>query len=129
MNIVDHLSVGVSDIGKACEFYNGLMTILGCELLAKTDGFAAYGNGAPQFLTMLPGDGGNYSAGNGTHIALVAKDKETVDAAHRFALQAGGTDNGAPGTREAYPKPDVYTGFVIDPFGNKLEFIHNGFAA
>jgi len=31
--------------------------------------------------------------------------------------------------RAAYPIPDVYTAFVRDPFGNKLEAIHNGFAA
>ncbi|MCG8491087.1 MAG: VOC family protein [Sneathiellales bacterium] len=129
MTMIDHLSLGVSDIEKGCSFYNGLMTILGCDLLAQTEGFAAYGNGAPQFLIMLPSDGDNWSAGNGTHIAFVAKEKSAVDAAHRYAMEAGAKDNGAPGPREAYPKADVYTAFVIDPFGNKLEFIHNGFAA
>ncbi|MEP3244366.1 MAG: VOC family protein [Sneathiella sp.] len=129
MNMIDHLSVGVSDIDKACNFYNGLMTILGCELLAKSDAFAAYGKTAPQFLLMLPADGGQSSAGNGTHIAVVAKDKITVDAAHRYAMEMDAQCNGMPGPREAYPKPDVYTAFVIDPFGNKLEFIYNGFAA
>lgn len=31
------------------------------------------------------------------------------------------------GARPGYPIPDVYCAFVRDPFGNKLEAIHNGF--
>ena len=36
---------------------------------------------------------------------------------------------GMPGPRPGYPKPDAYTAFARDPFGNKLEAIHNGFAS
>lgn len=129
MSIIDHLSLGVSDIDSACDFYDGLMATLGSTRLAKTDGFAAYGDGAVQFLVMKPADGEAYSAGNGTHICFVARDREAVDAFHEYALANGGTNEGAPGPRPGYPKPDIYTAFVRDPFGNKLEAIHNGFAA
>jgi len=129
MNIIDHLSVGVPDIEKACGFYDKVLEALGCSRLATTDGFAAYGNGAVQFLLMLPTDGETYTSGNGAHICFVAQDTAAVDAFHRQAIGSGGKDEGAPGPRTGYPKPDIYTAFVRDPFGNKLEAIHNGFAA
>lgn len=129
MNIIDHLSIGVPDIARATEFYDEPMAALGCNRLATTDGFAAYGTDAVQFLVMTPSDGGAYSAGNGTHICFVAADRAAVDAFYRNALAKGAQDEGAPGERPGYPKADVYTAFVRDPFGNKLEAIHNGFAA
>lgn len=128
MNIIDHLSLGVPSIERACQFYNGLMETLDCSLLAATDGFAAYGNGAVQFLVMTPANGESATAGNGTHICFVAPSREAVDSFHQFAKDNGGACEGAPGPRPEYPKPDVYTTFVRDPFGNKLEAIHNGFA-
>ena len=129
MNIIDHLSLGVPCIDEGCEFYDGLMEALGCNRLATTEGFAAYGNGAVQFLLMKPENGEDYNVGNGTHICFVAPSQESVDVFHRHAMANGGRCAGEPGPRPGYPKPDVYTTFVRDPFGNKLEAIHNGFAA
>lgn len=129
MNIIDHLSVGVPSIEEARKFYDPVMQTLGCSCLAATEGFAAYGNGAVQFLVMTPANKEPYTAGNGTHICFVAPSQDAVNAFSAAALANGGTDNGAPGPRPGYPKPDVYTTFVVDPFGNRLEAIHNGFAA
>lgn len=128
MNIIDHLSVGVPSIESAKTFYDPVLSALGYNCLAATDGFAAYGKDAVQFLVMKPLDKQDYTAGNGTHICFVAASKEAVDAFSKAALAAGGKDEGAPGPRPGYPKPDVYTAFVRDPFGNKLEAIYNGFA-
>ena len=128
MNIIDHLSVGVPDLDRACDFYDPIMEAIGCACLAKTEHFAAYGTNAVQFLIMTPSNGDAYTAGNGTHICFVAKTPDRVDAFHAEALRLGGTDEGSPGPRPGYPKADVYTAFVRDPFGNKLEVIHNGFS-
>jgi len=129
MNIIDHLSVGVPDIGQATTFYDGVMAALGVSRLAATEGFAAYGNGQVQFLVMKPEDGEASGAGNGTHICFTAAGPDAVDNFHKAALQRGGADAGQPGPRPGYPKADVYTAFIRDPFGNKLEAIYNGFAA
>ena len=128
-NVIDHLSLGVPDVANAATFYNGLMASLGYENLATTDQFAAYGKGTVQFLVMSPENGDLPRAGNGTHICFVANRPEDVDEFHHYAVNNGGTCAGSPGPREGYPIPDVYTAFVRDPFGNKLEAIHNGFAA
>ena len=129
MNIIDHLSVGVTDIDSACAFYDGLLATLGLKRLARADGFAAYGTTAVQFLVMKPADGEAHTAGNGTHICFVAGDQAAVEAFHKTALENGGLCEGEPGPRPAYPKADVFTAFVRDPFGNKLEAIHNGFSS
>lgn len=126
MNIIDHLSVGVPSISEGTAFYNGLMKGLDCDLLVATDSFAAYGRGAPQFLLMTPYDGQPYSSGNGSHIALLALSKGAVDEFHHYACAKGGRCEGQPGPRASYPKEGVYTAFVRDPFGNKLEVIYNG---
>lgn len=128
MNIIDHLSVGVPAVDKATEFYDAVLGALGVQRLATTQAFAAYGQEAVQFLLMTPENGANYTAGNGTHICFVAETPGAVDRFHRVALAQGGTCEGEPGPRPGYPKTDVYTTFVRDPFGNKLEAIHNGFA-
>ena len=128
MNIIDHLSVGVKDIAAGRAFYDKTLEALGLSCLAATDGFAAYGKDAPQFLIMLPNDGAAATAGNGVHICFVAPSREAVDAFHKAGLAHGGTCEGDPGPRPAYPLPNVYTTFVRDPFGNKLEAIHGGFA-
>jgi hypothetical protein len=44
------------------------------------------------------------------HIAIAAKNRSTVDAFHRAALEAGGRDNGAPGLRPHY-HPNYYGAF------------------
>lgn len=128
MNIIDHLSVGVPAIDLATKFYDEVLGALGIQKLAVTDAFAAYGKDTVQFLLMKPENGALYSTGNGTHICFSAEMPGAVDRFHRAALEQGGTCEGEPGPRPAYPIADVYAAFVRDPFGNKLEVIHNGFS-
>lgn len=129
MQVIDHLSVGVSSVSDGSAFYDGLLATLGCSRLATTESFAAYGRQTVDFLIMLPFDEQPYSAGNGTHICFKATSREQVDTFHAFAVANGGACEGAPGPREGYPNPDVHTAYVRDPFGNKLEVIFGGFAA
>lgn len=129
MNMLDHISLGVPSIAQARRFYDPAMQALGLDCLAANDAFAAYGRDAVQFLVMVPADGQEFTRGNGTHIAFRADGSTSVDGFHAAALAAGGVCAGEPGPRPDYPANDVYAGFVIDPFGHKLEAIHNGFSA
>ena len=128
-NIIDHLSVGVSNLEDAQRFFDPVLSAIGLDRLAVTDRFVAYGVNGPQFIAILPLDKGAATAGNGVHVALVAGSREEVDAFHKEALAAGGECAGAPGEREGFPgDPRAYMAFIRDPFGNKLEAIANGFA-
>ncbi|MEH6444531.1 MAG: VOC family protein [Oceanospirillaceae bacterium] len=127
MSIIDHLSVGVSNIDLAGRFYDGLLATIDCLPKVKHEKFIAYGEKGVELLVMLPNNGKQSTAGNGTHIALVAPSQQSVDDFHAFAIAEGGQCAGEPGPRLDYPIPNVYTAYVLDPFGNKLEIIHNGF--
>lgn len=128
MTIIDHLSVGVPDIDAACAFYDPLLATVGTVRMAANEKFAAYGADRVEFIAILPFDGQRSSGGNGTHICFVAPTRTDVENFHEIAVANGGNCEGAPGIREDYPMPDVYAAYIRDPFGNKLEVVHNGFA-
>ena len=129
MTIIDHLSLGVADVPAARVFYSRVLNILGISCLAEGDGFAAFGRDRIAFLLLSPFDGGPASAGNGAHLAFAAPDREAVAKAHAEGLEAGASDEGAPGVRAAYPMPGVFAAYLRDPWGNKIELVHGGFSA
>ena len=128
MSLIDHLSLGVTDIQEAVAFYDAVLETVGCSRLAMGHGFACYGHQRVEFLLLMPFDDQEATAGNGTHIGFAAESRQAVQAFHQAGLEAGGKDEGAPGVREAYPMSDVYAAYVRDPFGNKIEVIHKGFS-
>jgi catechol 2,3-dioxygenase-like lactoylglutathione lyase family enzyme len=56
------------------------------------------------------------------HLAFTAANRGQVDAFHRAALAAGGTDHGAPGLRPNY-HANYYAAFVIGPDGHNIEVV------
>jgi predicted lactoylglutathione lyase len=61
--------------------------------------------------------------GRAVHVGLVARSREDVNAAYAAAIDAGATDNGAPGVRTYYD-PRYYAANVLDPDGYSLEFVY-----
>ncbi len=112
--VVDHVSVGVSDLERSREFYRRALLPLGFAEIGPwregADDFAistAYGTGAP------------------VHLAFAADRREQVDAFYAAALKAGGRDNGSPGLRPEYSE-GYYGAFVLDPDGHNIEAVHHG---
>lgn len=126
--MIDHVSVGVSDLDEGRDFYHSVLETIGLKQLAATDTAIAYGLDKINFLIMLPFDKTPQTGGNGTHIAFKAENDRQVDAFYAAAMAQGGQDEGAPGPRD-YPHAPVYAAYVRDPFGNKLEVLRGGFAA
>ena len=118
--IFSHLSLGTNDIGRAVEFYDKVLATLGCKQLMSYPASVAYGREYPVFWVQIPIDGKPATVGNGSHVAFVASSKEAVDAFHEAALNAGGSDEGAPGPRPDYGEA-YYGCFVRDIDGNKIE--------
>ena len=122
--MIDHLSLSVSDIGKATAFYDAVLGALGASQLMRFDRgdihICGYGrDGKPSFWIAAGSDEGTKLAG---HVAFAAPDRASVDAFHRAAMGAGGLDNGAPGLRPHYHE-SYYGAFVIDPDGHRLEAV------
>ena len=73
----------------------------------------------PLFLVGRPFDGNDPSPGNGQMVALLARDRSSVDRTYEWALAHGATDDGAPGLRPHY-HPDYYGAYFHDPDRNKI---------
>ena len=115
--ILDQIGFAVADFARSRAFYAQALAPLGIEILMEEEDWAMMGRpGMPQFWF---GDG---EVPGPIHVAFSAMDRGQVDAFHRATLDAGGTDNGAPGLREIY-HPDYYGAVVIDPDGHSIEAV------
>ena len=122
--VVDHVSVGVSDLTRSRDFYRRAFAPLG---------FAEIGpwrKGAQEVAFGLEeADDFAISVGLRTaapvHVAFAADRREQVDAFYGAALEAGGRDNGPPGLRPEYSE-DYYGAFVLDPDGHNIEAVQRG---
>ena len=126
-SILSHVSLGTNDLERAGAFYDTVLATLGIKRFMEHPGAVAWGKAFPEFWLHEPIDGAAASAGNGSHVGFLSPSPEAVDAFHAAALDAGGTDDGAPGPRPQYGPP-YYGCFVRDPDGNKIEASHWDFA-
>jgi catechol 2,3-dioxygenase-like lactoylglutathione lyase family enzyme len=123
--VFDHLSVGVRNLGRARSFYDAVLRPLGHGATHETDGELGYGPGGMGAQFFLYPVAGPQVAGQGTHIAFAADSRAAVDAAYAAAVGEGAVSVRAAG---AHPDiaPDYYGAVLLDPDGNKLEFVVGG---
>ena len=122
--MIGYVTLGTNDLQKNAPFYDAIAKEMGVGRMMDFDTFIAWGQwggGAGVALTK-PFDGNAATVGNGTMVALEAKDKAQVQRLYDIALANGGSDEGAPGPRG---EPDengntFYAGYFRDPDGNKL---------
>jgi len=117
--MLDHVTIGVSDIERSKRFYDQALRPLGIQrLYAEGPTAAGYGSGRKAFFWIGLWDASQTS----THVAFAAQDRETVKQFHLIALEAGGQDNGQPGLRPHYHE-DYYGAFILDPDGHNIEAV------
>ena len=99
--VIDHVSVGVSDLERSTDFYTRALAPLGFSRhRAWQEGVrdVTFGlDDARDFAISL-----EYPVRAPVHIAFAADSRDQVDAFYAAALAAGGVDNGAPGLRPEY---------------------------
>jgi len=114
--MIDHTGFPVSDVDKAKTFYEAALKPLGLKMTFEVKGkVVGFGEEHMEFGVSL-------GESRHAHIAFAATDKEAVNTFHAEAIEAGGTDNGAPGYRKNY-SPGHYAAFVRDPDGNNIEAV------
>ncbi|WOH66511.1 VOC family protein [Bradyrhizobium sp. BWA-3-5] len=123
--MIDHIGFPVSNYERSKVFYLKALAPLDYVLVMEVKqegadehpaaGFGAHGK--PDFW--IGGEGG---LDKPLHVAILAKDRATVDAFYKAAIAAGGRDNGAPGIRAHY-HPNYYGAFVLDPDGHNIEAV------
>jgi catechol 2,3-dioxygenase-like lactoylglutathione lyase family enzyme len=121
--VIDHLTIGVSDLEKSRSFYAQALAPLGFhEIGPSSDRAISFG---PEDLNDFA-ISREYEVGGQVHIAFAADSRRQVDDFHTAALAAGGRDNGAPGPRPEYSE-GYYGAFVLDPDGHNVEAVfHEG---
>jgi catechol 2,3-dioxygenase-like lactoylglutathione lyase family enzyme len=118
--MIDHVSIGVGDLGKARRFYDAALAPLGYRCLSEDGSALGYGAERPEFWVLAVAKPVPAEPQSGLHLCLAAPSRGAVDGFYRAALASGGADNGKPGLRADYG-PGYYAAFVVDPEGYRLE--------
>jgi catechol 2,3-dioxygenase-like lactoylglutathione lyase family enzyme len=119
--MIGYVTIGTSDLEKACAFYDALLAEIGGKQLFGMDRIKFYGTGpgTPMLAVCIPYDEKTPHPGNGNMVAIQANGLDQIKALYAKALELGATDEGEPGERI----PGVFTGaYVRDLDGNKLCF-------
>ena len=120
--MIDHISVGVSDLDHSARFYEATLATLGLAKLVTRPGTVGFGKRYPEFWINLRAGMTAVAPESGCHICLRAKSESEVDAFHQAALGAGGVSDGAPGLRP-HDRVRYYAAFIRDPDGNRIEAV------
>ncbi len=120
--MIDHVSVGVSDLERSARFYEAALAPLGLSRRVTRPATIGFGKAYPEFWINLRAGMAPVAPENGVHICLRAKSTSDVDAFHTAALNAGGRSDGPPGLRP-HDRVRYYAAFVIDPDGNRIEAV------
>ena len=118
--MIAYCTLGTRDMTRATAFYDALLAELGAKRVLEWDRMVAWGNapGAPMLSVVLPYDGQEATAGNGTMVALSVGSPDVARRMHAKALEMGGSDEGAPGWRG--DPGGFYGAYFRDLDGNKL---------
>jgi catechol 2,3-dioxygenase-like lactoylglutathione lyase family enzyme len=130
--MLDHVTIFVRDIAASERFYRAALAPLGyaeearfpADIPSLGDVLGFGTPNRPRFWTVPASE--RHAVSGPFHLAFAAPSRAAVDAFHAAELDAGGTDNGAPGLRPQY-RPDYYGAFVLDPDGNNMEAVHLDF--
>jgi len=123
--VLDHVSLGVSDLERSRRFYDVALRPLGIVRIVDfgegggSDYGAMAGSLGVEFtITVEP----NAAPSRGMHLCFRAPNRDAVSAFHAAALMSGGRDDGAPGLRPHY-HANYFGAFVLDPDGHRIEAV------
>ncbi|MEM7213286.1 MAG: VOC family protein [Pseudomonadota bacterium] len=122
---LNYVMLGSNDVNKIRPFYDAVFPVMGGKLVAEymPHAFCFELRGGGRIWIATPYDKGVATPGNGNMLGLECASREEVVAAHEIALASGGSNEGDPGGRPLYG-PGFYGGYVRDPEGNKISFVH-----
>jgi catechol 2,3-dioxygenase-like lactoylglutathione lyase family enzyme len=123
--MLDHVSLGVSDIDRSRRFYDAALGPVGLVRILDFGGRGSdYGAapGSPGVEFTITREAGVQAPVPGVHLCFRAPTRQAVRDFHDAALGAGGRDDGAPGLRPRY-HANYYGAFVLDPDGHRIEAV------
>ena len=119
--LIDHLQLVVRDLPASRRFYEAVFKTLDIPIGGAEE---EYFWADELFVSTATSQAAQGHLTGRVHLAFQAKDRATVDAFYKAALDSGGQDNGKPGERPYHP--GYYAAFVLDPDGNNIEAVFHG---
>ena len=120
--MIDHVSIGVSDLERSARIYELALAPLALSRLVTRPATVGFGKSYPEFWINLRTGMSAVAPESGCHICLRAKSTGEVDAFHAAALKAGASSDGAPGIRP-HDRVRYYAAFIRDFDGNRIEAV------
>jgi catechol 2,3-dioxygenase-like lactoylglutathione lyase family enzyme len=120
--MIDHVSIGVSDVDAAGEFYDAALSPLGYDRYVDTEEMIGYTSESATSAFFVRLDSDAQPPSSGSHVAFTAPDRAAVDEFHHTAVDAGADDDGGPGLRPEY-SDHYYAAYVVDPYGYRIEAV------
>ena len=121
--MIDHVSLQVSDLIRGAAFYDAVLSPLGLTRLVEREATIGFGKRYPEVWLNVRKNRPRAADDPGAHIALRAPSEQAVRDFHASALANGGSDEGAPGPRQA-AMTTYFGAFILDPDGNKIEAVN-----
>jgi catechol 2,3-dioxygenase-like lactoylglutathione lyase family enzyme len=121
--MIDHVSVAVSDLGRAVQFYEAVLGPIGYTPIDVRGSTVGFGKKYSEFWINARPEMAPIPPRSGAHICLRARSTAEVDAFHAAALANGGSSDGAPGLRPHDGANGYYAAFIRDPDGNRVEAV------
>lgn len=124
--MIDHLGINCTDWGRAQEFYDRVLGVLGYSRQLDYEAAIGYGrDGHPAFWIADGSRNGANGPNREVHIAFQAADAAAVRAFYDAALALGAESLHAPRLWPEYHEK-YYGAFVRDPDGNNVEAVFHG---
>jgi len=126
MQLLDHVSISVTDINAARAFYDAIMLALDAAKVYDRADALGYGercdaNDTQSTCIAIYLDPAPVGADR-RHWCFKAATRAHVDAFFAAGIAAGGRSDGEPGPRPHYHR-DYYAAFLVDPAGNRVEAV------
>ncbi len=121
--MIDHVSIGVSDLSRAMRFYEAVLGAIGYTALDVRGSTVGFGKDYSELWLNARPDMAPIARGSGAHVCLRVRSTQMVDAFHATALSAGGASDGPPGLRPHDGEGGYYAAFIRDHDGNRIEAV------
>jgi catechol 2,3-dioxygenase-like lactoylglutathione lyase family enzyme len=115
----DHVEYHVSDYKAARHFYRSCLEPISWRLIKEDLDSRVLGFSPDRFIRLHLT--ATVAVRPLVHVAFKAVSRSSVDAFYTAGLDAGGVDNGEPGSRD-YGTP-YYAAFLLDPDGHNIEAV------
>lgn len=127
MQLLDHVSISVSDLHTARLFYDAIMTALGASKVYDRSDALGYGERCTETDTAstclaIYLEERQINITEKRHWCFKAPSRKHVDAFFNAGIAAGGHSGGGPRLRPHYHQ-NYYAAFLIDPAGNRVEAV------